>query len=225
MDLGGNEGRIEVVLLQHGSEKLSRIKGFLVFPEEFPLVDDPAAAHVEDGDRQHGLFAVIAEDVDVVIAGRCHLLAFGEVLHGFDRVAVMSRNFELLLLRGLFHALPKPLDQIALAAFEKELHVLDGFLVLRRRCQAVHARAEAAVDVVLQARPRALSVDRDRAVADQEIPLDQPQRLARQASGKERSGIVSAVLPHPAGDHGARIGLVDGQLDVGIGLVVFACAK
>ncbi len=105
MDLRWNEGGIEVVLLQHGSEELPGIEGFLVLPEQLPLIDNPAPPHVEDGDGDHVFLAVVAEDVDVVIAGGGHLLAFGEVLHGFDRIAVMRGNFELFLLRRLFHPL------------------------------------------------------------------------------------------------------------------------
>ncbi len=88
------------------------------------------------------------------------------------------------------------------------------------RREAVHAGAEAAVDVVLQTRPRAPSVDRDRAVANQEVALDQPQRFAGKAAGEKRSGVVGPVLPHAPGNHRAGVGLVDREPDVGIGLVV-----
>src|SRR5436190_20534734 len=61
VNLGGNERRVEIVLLENGAEEFTGIEGLLVLPEELPLVDHTAAAHVKNRDSQHGFFAVVAE--------------------------------------------------------------------------------------------------------------------------------------------------------------------
>ena len=97
MNLDRNEWRIHVVLLQDGSEELAGIEGLLVLPEQFALIDHPAAAHVKDRNGDHVVFLVVAEDVDVVIAHDGHLLPLGERLHRFDRVAIVGGDFILFV--------------------------------------------------------------------------------------------------------------------------------
>src|SRR6185369_17063886 len=101
-------------------------------------------------------------------------------LHRLDGVPIVSRNLELLLGGRLFHAHPETFNQIVAAAFEKEFYVFDGFLVLVPARQAVHAGAEAAMDIVLETGARALAVDRDRAVPDEKVTFDQAKRFSRQ---------------------------------------------
>src|ERR1043166_7833277 len=115
----------------------------------------------------------------------------------------MCGNFKLFGSGGLVHFYPQPVDQIHIAAVEEQFYILHGFLILLERRQAVYARTEATVNVVLQARPRTLAVNGDAADADKEVTLDQLDRLAGRAGWKKRTGIVCPVLPNPACDHGA----------------------
>ncbi len=114
MNLGGNKRRIQIVLLENRAEELAGIEGFLIFPEEFPLIDNTAAAHVKDGDGNHSILRGDSRKC------RCRRIpptpssdARREMLHGFDRVTVVGRHFELLAGGCLVHPHPQSLDKIA----------------------------------------------------------------------------------------------------------------
>ena len=132
----------------------------------------------------------------------------------------MRRHLVLLAGRCFFHFGLEPLDEVTVPALEKEFHVLYGFLVLRKRCQAVNTRAEAAMDVILQARPGTLPIDRDVAIADQKVSLDQLQGLSREARRKKRTEVQRPILAHAPRNDGARKWLVRRQLDERVRLVV-----
>jgi len=59
-----------------------------IFPEEFAAVDDLAAAQVEEVDGDHAVFAVVAEDVGIVVLDGGDALLFGELVDGDEEVAV-----------------------------------------------------------------------------------------------------------------------------------------
>ena len=84
----------------------------------------------------------------------------------------------------------------------------------------VDARRDAALDVVLEARPAALAGDHLVARADAEQPVRQRHRLAREVRRHERAGVEAAVALDAARHQHARKRLVGRQLQVGIVLVV-----
>jgi hypothetical protein len=134
MNLYRNKRRIDVVLLKHRLEKLTRIKIELVLPEKFAFIDHTAAPHVKNGNGDHVLLLMESEDVDIVVAHHGHFLPFRKRFHRVDRIPIMRGKFVLLGGRSFFHLHLQPLDQVVVSAFEKKLHVLDGFLVLLEGC-------------------------------------------------------------------------------------------
>src|SRR5262245_21823458 len=78
--------------------------------------------------------------------------------------------------------------------------VLDGSRVALARLPT-RARRVAAMAGVLDARPRELAVDRDRAGAQREELPRQPERLAHRGRRIERSVIARTVALDLAGDH------------------------
>ena len=83
-----------------------------------------------------------------------------------------------------------------------------------RRADRVDARRDAALDVVLEARPVALAGDHLVARPDAEQPVRQRHRLAREARRQERAGVEAAVALDAARHQHARKGLVGRQLQV-----------
>ena len=128
-----------------------------VFPEKFAAVEDFSAAHVKQVHGQHPVFVVIAEDVGVVAFGGGDALLLLQLLDGGDQVAIAGGALELLRLGGFRHALAQRFDQVGLAAFEEKLHVAHGFAVDLGRGQVLHARTQAALDVVLEAGARVVA--------------------------------------------------------------------
>src|SRR5262249_30333857 len=114
----------------------------------------------------------------------------------------------------------QPLDQVAVSAFQKESHVLDGFLVLVEACEAFDTRPETSVNVVLQTRSWTAPVDLNVAIADEEITFDQLQCLACKTSWKEGTEVSSAVFANPSCDDSTRACLVDGELYIRIRFIV-----
>src|SRR4051812_13737553 len=150
-----------------------------IFPEQLSLIDDAAAAHVKYRNGDHGFLSVIAEDIDVVEAHDSHFLPLGKLLHGLNGIAIMRSQFELLGGSRFVHFLAQSFDEVDVPPIEKQLHVLDGLLVLLTRRKSGHARPKATMDIVLQARPRSQSVDGDVAIADQKVAFNQLYRFAR----------------------------------------------
>ena len=60
-----------------------------IFPEEFAAVDDFAAAEVEEVDGDHAVFAVVAEDVGIVVFDGGDALFFGKLVDGDEEVAIL----------------------------------------------------------------------------------------------------------------------------------------
>ena len=85
--------------------------------------------------------------------------------------------------------------------------------------QPFDARAQAAVDVILQARMRVVARQIDVAGRHLEMAVNEVHQPVRQVAGKVRAEVGGAVLAQAAGDVDARI-MFRRQLDVRIGLVV-----
>ena len=113
----------------------------------------------------------------------------------------------------------EPRIELLVAALQEEDDVGDGLVVRLPRRQAGDAGTEAGVQVVVEAGPRQLAVDLDRAGPDLEVPRDHPHDPPRQAA-PERPEVGVAVLLDPPRHEGPRPRLPRRDLDVGIGLVV-----
>ena len=114
----------------------------------------------------------------------------------------------------------RDLTEIGLAAFEKELHVAHGFGVDLGRGQILHARTQATLDVVLQARARMVAGQIHFAGRNQEVAMDQVDDAIGEIGREVRAVVGAAVLAQAAGDVHAREALGQGELHVGISLVV-----
>jgi hypothetical protein len=175
-----------------------------VFPEEFAAVDDAAAAHVEQIYGEHAIFIVIAEDVGVVAFGGGDALAFLQLLDGGNQIAVAGGALVLLRGRGLLHALVQRAAQIRGTAFEKKFHVAHGFLISIGRGQVLHARAQAAFDVVLQAGARMKAREVDLARWNQKVAVNEIDDAIGKIGREVRPVVSAAVLAQAAGDVDAR---------------------
>jgi hypothetical protein len=112
-------------------------------------------------------------------------------------IAQPRRRLELERLAGLLHALLQPLHELAVAPEQEQPHVGD----LIRICVAidvVHARPGAAIDLVLQARSRAVAEHEVRARAQLEVPIDDAQRLPSRSRRVIRAEVPRAVVTHVA---------------------------
>ena len=128
-----------------------------VLPEEIAPVNDLPAAHVEQVDREHLVFKVIAKDVGVFIIGAGHALFILHLVNGNDLISQPRSHLKLLCLCCRLHPLCQRLLELVRPPLQKELHVADGFAVSVRCGQALQARSQAALDVILQASPRMIS--------------------------------------------------------------------
>ena len=113
-------------------------------------------------------FGVIGKNVGVISLCRGDALAFFNVFQCPQQVAVSGRLFEQLLLRRCRHPLFETLDQIVSAPFKKQPHIARGFRVAFVRREPGYARPKAPLDVILQARPRMVARQIDRAGRNQE---------------------------------------------------------
>ena len=172
-------------------------------------------------DRQRPSFIVIAEDVGVVaLFGGGDALLFLELVDRPQLVAQPRGGLELLRLGGGQHPRAQRALQLGMAAFQKKLRVLDGGGVSLGGGQALHARAQAAMDVVLQAGPGMVAGQIDLATGDEKAAVDQLHDPVGQVPGKVGAVIGRAVLAQPAGDKNFSKAVPQRQLHVGVRLVV-----
>ncbi len=97
---------------------------------------------------------------------------------------------------------------------------MDGLLVGFGRGKAFDAGAEAALDVVLQAGARMVARQIDLAAGDEEAAVDEVDQPMREVARKIRAEVGAAVFTQAAGDEDLGIAVGEGDLDVGVGLVV-----
>ena len=204
--------------LQHVSFARSRD---CILGAQLHALDDAAVADLEDLDDEARWAELEAEYVAVPeLDCRHFLLPIVKRLDGPQRVAHLRRLFEPLPLGGREHPRPQRLHELVVPPFEEQLRQVDRAPVLVLRTQRVHARGDAALDVVLEARPPALAGDDFVARPDPEQPVRERHGLAREGRGQERSRIEAAVALHAARDEHAGKRLVGRQLEVRIVLVV-----
>ncbi len=141
--------------LQHVSLSASDRPGI---GTQLDALDDPAAADLKDLDRSTTRADLQAEHVAVAQSGGRHLLlAIAERLHGAHRIAQLRGLLEALAVRRLRHAVAERLDELVVAPLEQEPCAGHRHAVALLGADLRHARGDAALDVVFEARPRAQS--------------------------------------------------------------------
>src|SRR5579863_5510867 len=220
VDLARQIMLVEIELLEQGGKKLTRIEVLEVLPEKLAPVDDAAAAQVEEIHSQELPFLVEAEDVHVFAVARRHLLALAELLDGCEHVAVARRILILLAFGRLLHRLAQHLGQVAVAPGEQQSHQAHGFGVALGRGQALDARTQAALDVVLKARPRMIAREIHVARGYPEAAMDEVHDAIGEIRREVRAIVMRAVLLQAPRHVDARIPLGKRQLDVRVTLVV-----
>src|SRR5205814_657084 len=114
--------------------------------------DELPAAHEEDLDLDAPALAVEPEHVLVRAPVLDDLLPLLRLLDRLDLVTESGRLLEPLGLCGGVHPAPERAHHLAVPALEEQ-HDLAQVLLVRLAVDREHARAEAALDVVLDARP------------------------------------------------------------------------
>ncbi len=159
-----------------------------------------------------------ADCVEVAARARHELLR----LHALELrklIAVLRGALEVELRGRLLHALAEPLGHDVAAALEEQDRVLEVARVVLLRDQA-DARRGAALDLVLQARPAPILEVTVLAAPELEELLELAQRLAHRARVRVRAEQLRFARARTAVEREPRKGVIRGQLDVRIALVV-----
>ncbi len=201
-------------------KKLRLVELLLVFPEELAAIDDLAVAQVEQVERHQRRLGIHREDIDVVALGGGHLLALFDLFHGGDQVAQRRPLLRSAspgwqppcgARRSRARSLCRPSRKSRTSRTARGVRFVGG--------QPLHARPQAAVNVILQARLGMKARQIDLAGRHQKMAVDEVHQAVRQVGRKVGTEVRGAVLAQAPRDVDARI-LFVGQLDVGIGLVV-----
>src|SRR5580692_9611870 len=110
--------------------------------------------------------------------------------------------------------------EIRRPAFEKQFHITHRFLISLGRGESRNAGPQAASDVVLQARPGMKVPKIDLARWNQKMAVDQVHDAIGKAGRKIRAVVAAAVFAQTPGHINSGEPLAQGQLHVGISLVV-----
>src|SRR5580700_10124691 len=110
--------------------------------------------------------------------------------------------------------------EVCRPAFEKQFHITHRFLISVGRGESLYARSQAASDVVLQARPGMKVPKIDLARRDQKMAVDQVHDAICEARRKIRAVVAAAVFAQTPRHINSGETLAQGQLHVGISLVV-----
>ena len=191
------------------------------FRRELHALDDAAASHEEHLHDDAARPDLDAEHVAIAQLGAGHLLLpLADGLHRPHRVTKRRSLLEPFVLRRIHHPRFEVVRQLVVPAFQEQAGVLHRLPVTIGRAQRQHARRQAALDVVLQARPPALAGDHLVAGADAEQLVRQPHGAPGQLGGQERARVEVAIALHRARHQHARKRFTGGQLQVGVVLVV-----
>ncbi len=175
---------------------------------------------MEEVHGQHVVFVVIAEDVRVVAVRAGDALLLLHLIYGDEEIAIFRGELELLRCSGCFHACFERTAELLLTPFEKELRVADSLSVLLRCGQVFHARAQTALDVVLQARAWVVARQVELAAWQQKRAVQQVSHAIGQVAGEVGAIVGTAIPAQAAGDEDLRIAVAERELDIRIGLVV-----
>ena len=217
MDVGAH-----VVLLDEpGQDLLVRRIARGVQQVDVPA-DELAVAQHEQLDGRLVVLAGHADEVQLGLRERLHLLALHRPLDGPDLVAQGGGALVLGPLGGDRHLGPQCLDERLLPTLQEQLHLGDVLRVVGLG-DRLDARALAALDVIQQARPlERLDPVRDlhRAGPEREQASDQVHRLVDARRRRVWPEVAAPVVDELARPLDAREVVAVGDLDVRVALVV-----
>jgi hypothetical protein len=197
---------------------------------EGPHPVEVPAAHAQERDLDLIARAVEPDHVLVDLLHARDPLARAHAIDGPELIAVAGRLLVAQPLGGLAHAALEILDERVVPSVEEEPDEID-LREVRVAIDLEHARRRAALDLVLEARPRAPLELRVPASAQPEEAVDLPQRLPRARRRVDRPVVARAVglgAPHH-GEPRPRLARIDPyrekvlvvlELDVVAGLVL-----
>src|SRR5215469_3442303 len=191
-----------------------------LLPEQLASIQHFPTAHVEDVDRKHAVFQVIAKNIGVVALEQRHALALLHQLNGRNQIAVFGSFFKALFAGSLLHSLTQRFVQVPYPTVEQKLDVFDGFRIPLRCGQPLHARPQASLDVKLQTWTRMRTTEINGARRDQKMTVDEIDEPVSQTGGKIRSKIQAAIALQPAGDVDPRVAFAHRELNVGVSFVI-----
>ena len=204
----------EIKLLEERRNKLLRVELLEVFPIEFAAIDDAASAEMEKIGGNQRRLGVIGENVGVVALRGGDALAFFDIPEGAKKIAVRSSLLEKFFFGGGHHALFQTLDEVVAAPFQEHADVARSLRIAVVRGKTSDARAETAVNVVLQARAGMSAGEVDGAGWNEKALVDEVENAPGEASGKVGAKVEGAVFLDAAGEIDARIFFRGGELDV-----------
>ncbi len=179
----------------------------------------PAGAVEEGLDADLTALGMRGNDVGIFDGGGVDALLARNVGDGLEPIAKDGCLLEIQALRGLIHfRLQLRLDLVRRAA-EKAADLVDDSRVVVT-ADSTHARRRAALDLVLQARPRAVGEDRIATTAQRKCPKQRVQGLVHGTSRRKRSEVVGAVALAATMLTDHREGVAPAQIEVGKALVV-----
>ena len=183
------------------------------------MAKHPALAHHQHLHHRQPVAHGDRHRVHVAAPVGLHVLLLLHRLDGGELVAQFRRPLEIQLLGGFLHLLGEVVTDLAAAAGEK-IHRHAHLLGVRLAADELHAGRGAALDLVLQAGPRAVAEEAVPAVAHAEHLLHQRQGFA-DAAGTRIGPEIAAARPALAAMKGdARVLVRGGDLDIGVGLIV-----
>ena len=187
---------------------------------EAVAVDHLAPAEREDLHRRPRTLGGNADDVDRARLAAVCALTLRELLDREEPVAVARRMLEALLLGRLAHPLLEGAHDRLRVAGEELDHLVDQLAVELRR-DVAHARRVTALDVVVEAGNAGVPA-RLRALAGPELEdaVEHVERLAYLLRVRVRAEVDDSTAVALAGEHDARVLVLDGDGDVRERLVV-----
>ena len=219
-DLRRHARRRAVVLDRERLEQRGRVLAVDVLEVEGVAVDQPAVAQREDLHRRPVALDGEPDHVDAADRAPVGRLPLDQVPHREQPVAVARRLLEALALGGVLHLpLELALDRPRLAREELD-HAVDDLAVVLLR-DVAHARRQAALDVVVEARNPAVAAGL-RALAGpvREDAVEHVERLAHLLRVRVRPEVDDPAPVPLAREHHARVVVLDRDRDVRERLVV-----
>ncbi len=179
-----------------------------------------APAYPEDRDRCVVAVAGVPDDIAVTPLDLEHDRRLLQPLQSRQHIAQLGGALEVESFGGIHHALPNRANDVAAAALEKLDDLVDHDPVVFSRLRQ-DARRLAPLDVVVQARPlRHLPRHVVATRAHGEELLDDVERAAHGADIGIGSEVARSIRLEAPGDDDPRKRLLNGHLDVRVGLIV-----
>ena len=221
--LGGQADRN--IAVHAGEQLLDELRiGAVVhlFHDPTALASNSAAAHEEHLNRCLEVVLDVGEEIGIHGRTEYHGVSFEGLGEGRNVVAEHRGAFKVHLGGGFLHLLRQPLD-VLLGTPAHEASQAAGQLAVVLGADFAHARCRALVDVTEQAGASAVLGALEHAVRAGAHREDGQQGIQGLADGphlRVRAEVAHTLPALAAGDHGARVHVVDGHGQVRVGLIV-----